>query len=185
MISKICLQCPNKCNAPCTALKILSALYSQKQTELKEKVLGSLRELLNNRDLEPADDIENLANNIIKNKKELNFINTHKIKIGFARSFKAKNINQKPVYAECQKTGGAYTAFIPFNFIITIYQQNVATLSAEQLSNIIYNQLQRIKINNNGPYLSNNGTHCIEGEELSVENSSTKKKSKKNYYTKV
>ena len=126
--------------------------FRRKQHKIEtRKILQELRELLNLHDCEPAEDLKELAESVIdEHQEELGFIKDMEIEIGYVRSFQAKVKDGRLVYADTEKTKHKYTAYLPYDFVITFYEPNVASLNDEQKRILMWHELRHIGIGDRG-----------------------------------
>ena len=146
----ICKNCNRGCAAPCAAIDELMAIYELANTKEKRQRIHGLRKLLGIVDAEPAPDIKKLARKIIKKMPELRHISDFNIKVGYVRSFERKTKEGKALYGDCRKVNKIYGAYIPYDFIITIYEPNIGHLSAEQFKILLWHELKHIGVGDRG-----------------------------------
>ena len=70
--------------------------------------------------------------------------------IGFVESLERKKSNGKIVFADTRLVSGVWTAFCPYNFIITLYIPNVALLDEKQLEILMWHELKHCGVKDNG-----------------------------------
>jgi predicted metallopeptidase len=152
---ELCTRCGKGCgkDESCLALDDLYKLYEVKRKEEKRELLSELRSQLKLVDYEPADDIRELAEKLIIKKPELNFINEFGITIGYARAYEGKKSKGRATFADCRKLNGSYLAYLPYDFLITVYDPNMAILSDNQQKIVVYHELRHIGINQHGLYV--------------------------------
>lgn len=146
----ICKKCNQDCEVPCAALNELFKIYAETRTREKKQLIHNLKKYLNIADAEPSRDLEKNANKIIKKLPELNYIPDFNIKIGYVKSFERKTKSGKATYADCRKVSEVYSAYLPFDFIITFYEMNIGHLSENQLKILMWHELMHIGIGNRG-----------------------------------
>jgi predicted metallopeptidase len=149
---RLCKECGQGCDKDfqCHPLKTLYKVYQEKRVEEKRTIIQRLREKLQLVDYELAPDIEKLAKKIIKKFSRLHFINGYDIKIGYVRSYENKNKNGRATFAECRKVTPPYSAYLPYDFIITVYEPNMAWLSDNQKKIVVYHELRHIGMGRSG-----------------------------------
>jgi predicted metallopeptidase len=150
MNNAVCQKCGIGCKEPCTAIKLLFKIYRELRAEEKTELIKKLRLLLQITDYELADDIRDLAGKIIHRFPELSFIKEFEIRIGYVRSFEAKTSKGREVFAECRKVSGTYQAYLPYDFLITVYEPNMAVLTENQRKIVVYHELKHIEITPKG-----------------------------------
>lgn len=129
---------------------MLYLLYEVKRKEEKREILKNLCSQLQLIDYEPAEDIKEIAEKLISAKPELNFIADFGIQIGYVRAFENKKASRRLVFADCRKINGAYLAYLPFDFIITVYEPNIMHLTDNQRKLVIYHELMHIGVTERG-----------------------------------
>lgn len=67
-----------------------------------------------------------LGERVIDNERSLQWIRQADVRIGFLRSFKEKHSSGKDVFGECIKVNELYEPFCPYDFLIVIYEENIA-----------------------------------------------------------
>lgn len=151
-LPELCERCGRECDedSQCLAIKMLYKLYTEERTAEKREILKELREILELVDYEPAEDIKDLAEKLITSKSELSFINEFNIKVGYVRAYESKTKSGRVTYAECRKINGSYLAYLPFDFVITIYEPNTAWLTDNQIKVVVYHELRHITITERG-----------------------------------
>ncbi len=155
----ICKNCDNECKNPCSAMNTLMQLYIQLREEEKTKTIRDLRKDLALIDYEVADDLKELGEKLIKTMPELYVIRDYDIKIGYVRSYERKRDKGKCVNADCRRVNGTYTAYLPFDFIITFYDPNMYYMTENQKKILMLHELKHIGIGDKGIRLEN---HDIE-----------------------
>lgn len=90
---------------------------------------------------------------------ELNVIRDYNAKIGYVRSFEVKRDKGNQINADCRKVNGTYTAYLPFDFVITFYEPNVYHMSENQKKILMLHELRHIGIGERGFRIEN---HDIE-----------------------
>lgn len=153
--SLICQKCAIGCSDSCAALEVLMKIYIDLRTEEKVGIIKNLRKELSLVDYEVADDLRVLAEKIISAMPELNIIRDYDAKIGYVRSFEAKRDKGKQINADCRKVNGTYTAYLPFDFIITFYDPNIYHMSENQKKILMLHELRHIGIGERGFRIEN------------------------------
>lgn len=148
----ICQKCGQKCEPelPCAALQSLSKLYIDLKTESKTEIVKDLRKQLSLVDYEVADDLRELGEKIITAMPELSVIRDYDAKIGYVRSFEAKKDKGRSINADCRKINGTFTAYLPFDFIVTFYEPNIYHMSENQKKILMLHELRHIGIGERG-----------------------------------
>lgn len=95
---------------------------------------------------------------LLNTHKELEAISTYGVQIAFLSSNKAKKSNGKVVFADCTKVSDRYKWTCPFDYMITVYEPNVAEykFTEEQMDILLWHEMLHIGIDEsskNGPKL--------------------------------
>jgi hypothetical protein len=151
----ICEDCGKGCVFPCGALNKLGKIYIDLRTEEKTQIISDLRKELDIRDYEIADDIRNLGEKVIKAMPELSIIPEFNIKVGYVRSYETKQAKGKQINADCRKVNGTYTAYLPFDFIITFYEPNMGYMNENQKKILMLHELKHIGLGERGLRIEN------------------------------
>lgn len=149
----VCANCIHNehCELPCAAVEQLFRLSREQHKKETKRIIQELRELLNLKDCEPADDLKDLADGVIdEHQDELGFIKDMEIEVGYVRSYQRKIKDGQIIYADTEKTKHKYTAYLPFDFVITFYEPNVAMLNDEQIRILMWHELRHIGIGEKG-----------------------------------
>lgn len=101
-------------------------------------------------DYEIASDLETLAIEVIEEHTELSIITDNDVKIAFVRSSQRKKGKNKIVFADTRKVADVYSAFIPYDFIITFYAPNVEMLDEEQKRILMWHELKHCGVDGKG-----------------------------------
>ena len=98
--------------------------------------------------------LEKTGKKIIKKFEHLNFIDDYDLKIGFVRSYEKKSKSGKMVLGECKKVNEVYQAYIPYDFLIIVYDRNVFDLDENQIKVLLLHELMHITIGPQGPTIA-------------------------------
>jgi DNA-binding Lrp family transcriptional regulator len=152
LMKNICTKCSliKSCEGNCPALDRLFEVYEEMRTEVKTDIIKELRPQLDIKDAETAEDIRELAEQIIKRIPELSIITDFNIKVGYVRSFERKIKDGQVVFGECRKVSKTYGAYLPYDFIITLYEPNIALLTDNQIKILLWHELKHIGIGDRG-----------------------------------
>lgn len=149
---KLCRGCPVKdCGGPCAALEALRDTYRRMRAETRETTLARLRELLEVRDCEPDDGLRRMGEAIIRKVPGMEYIAENGVRVGYAQSLERKRDGGRAVLADCRKVGPSFAAWLPFDFVITVYEPNVAHLTDNQKKLVLLHELKHIGIGLKGP----------------------------------
>lgn len=150
--NNICVQCTEQqnCSGNCSALEALISVCKEEDQQEKGKLIKSYAKDLNIQDCEVAEDIRVLSEKIITAMPELDIIRDWNVKIGYVRSQEAKTDKGRAVNADCRKVTSPYDAYLPFDFIITVYEPNVYYLSENQRKILLLHELKHIGMGEKG-----------------------------------
>jgi len=154
-VRRICNKCVIGCGDSCAALEELLKIYRDLRIEEKTVIIKDLRKELSLVDYEVADDLRVLAEKIILAMPELGIIREFDAKIGYVRSYEVKKDKGKEVNADCRKINGTYTAYLPFDFVITFYENNIYHMSENQKKILMLHELRHIGIGERGFRIEN------------------------------
>ena len=85
---------------------------------------------------------EQMALEIMQEREELQWLRN--VKIGFLASTKEKKSKKRAVLGECIKVQDVYRAFMPYDFIIVMYERNMAGMSDYQKRIVMHHELLHI-----------------------------------------
>ena len=91
-----------------------------------------------------------LGEQVIKDNEDLHWIKECRLRISYVESDKQKVSNGKIVYADCNKVQPLYKAYIPYDFIIRMYEPNVMMLNDDQIKILMYHELLHVGLEDNG-----------------------------------
>lgn len=150
-MSDMCKRCINKkiCDIPCEAYYKLYQIWDEQNEKDKISIIRNLKKQLGVQDAETSRSLKLLAEKIIKKFPEFSFIREWNIKVGYVVSNETKG-GEKIVYADCRKVSTIYKAYLPFDFIITFYEQNTSMLNENQLKILMYHELRHITMGERG-----------------------------------
>lgn len=100
--------------------------------------------------VEMSDLYTRLAENVIREHPDLQWIGKADIAVGFMASDKPKKSNGRLVMGECIRVKDLYRSFCPFDFLIVIYEQNTEYLTDEQMKILLYHELLHVGIDESG-----------------------------------
>ena len=151
----ICEKCGKECEFPCAAIEALLKVYRDLKIESKIGILKNLRKELSLLDYEVADDLKVLGEKLISVMPELHIINDFEAKIGYVRSYEAKRDKGRQINADCRKVNGTYTAYLPYDFVVTFYEPNVYHMTENQKKILMLHELRHIGIGERGFRIEN------------------------------
>lgn len=150
---EVCNSCAHNgyCESACAAVEALYKISREQHKKAARKIIKELREMLNLKDCETADDLAELADRVIdEHSDELGFIKDMGIEVGYVRSYQRRIKDGRIIYADTEKTKHKYTAYLPFDFVITFYEPNVAMLNDEQIEILMWHELRHIGVGEKG-----------------------------------
>lgn len=89
---------------------------------------------------------ESLAQELINNEPELEYIRNSKVRIIYLASNQAKKSGNKVTHGECEKIPAKYRWAIPADFTITLFSPNNEHMSEEQIKILLFHELLHIGI---------------------------------------
>ncbi|MDU4960183.1 MAG: putative metallopeptidase [Sporomusaceae bacterium] len=154
-MNPICEQCLRKaiCKKEKTACAALEALYKIGQEQDRETKAVMIREYTRQIgvfDCEVSPELQKLGEAVIAGMPELAYISTYDIRVGFVLSYESKKSSSKIVAADCRKVTGPYQAYLPFDFIVTFYEPNMAYMTDNQKKVLMLHELKHIGIGPKG-----------------------------------
>ena len=109
-----------------------------------------------------------LAYEVMKQREDLKPLLESGAEIGFIESTERKKSNGKIVFADTRLVKGVWTAFCPYNFLITFYIPNVMLLDEKQIEILMWHELKHCGIKSNGTFYI--VPHDIEDFKLIIKN---------------
>ena len=91
-----------------------------------------------------------LAQEVIREHPDLQWIPDAGISIGYVESDRPKKKNGREVFGECIKVKDLYKCYIPHDFLIVVYVANVSGMSREKLKILLYHELLHVGMTANG-----------------------------------
>lgn len=152
MTCDLCNQCLNNkiCDIDCAAVIALKKVCNNQTTNDKEDLIRGYAKDLDLIMYEIADDLKILAETLIEALPELRTIRDYNPKISYLRSHEQKKSKGKTVFAECRIIKGIYTAYLPFDFIITFYNPSICGMTDNQLKILMLHELKHIGVDLKG-----------------------------------
>jgi len=92
----------------------------------------------------------NLAKHVIKTHADLQWIRQAKVRIGYCASDNEKTKADQLIFADCRKVPDLYKAFIPYDFIICVYEPNAILLDEKQKEILMYHELLHVGLDPSG-----------------------------------
>ena len=142
----LCNKCSNIDNCKteryyCPAVNELFRLYNTGKKVMAAEFIAQHRSMLQQEDAEISPAYEELAERVIDAIPELQFIKELEIKVGYVLSYEPKTNKGYPVYADCQKVKAVHQCFIPYDFLITVYEPHVQEFTRQQLQVLMWHEL--------------------------------------------
>ena len=94
-----------------------------------------------------SDDYTQIGMDLIRSEASLRWIETAEISVGFMSSNLAKTSKGKIVHGQCEKVPEKYKSFIPFDFLVTVYEPNVIDFSPAQIKILLHHELLHVGVN--------------------------------------
>lgn len=150
--AKLCDGCPNidacrETHSYCNAMNELFHVYDDSKKQIAKTFIDEHRAWLSIVDAERSEEYEQLASKVIDATEELHFIKELEIKIGYVKSYEEKVDKGRVIFADCRKVKEIYQCFIPYDFIITVYELNAMLLTPNQMKALLWHELKHIGIN--------------------------------------
>lgn len=155
MQNELCSQCFNKeqCEIECHALLALKQICKIQLVEQKAALTEKYAKEIGLIKFEIAPDLEELGDKVLNHFPEFAHILNSGVRIGYLKSYENKKTNGKITNAECRIIKGVYTAYLPFDFIITFYHPAIFGMTENQLKILMLHELKHIGLNHKGWYL--------------------------------
>ena len=152
MRAVLCESCINieackEARSYCSAMNELFSVYNDSKKQIAKTFIDEHRTWLSIIDAEQCEEYEKIADQVIDGIDELHFIKELDIKVGYVKSYEEKVDKGKVVFADCRKVNEIYQCFIPYDFIITVYEPNAMELTQNQKKALLWHELKHIGIN--------------------------------------
>ena len=85
-----------------------------------------------------------IAESVINAEPELRWIREIGVQIGYLRSFKEKKSGGRLVFGECTKVSELYEPFCPYDFLIVIFEPNIAGFTKKQIQILLHHELLHV-----------------------------------------
>jgi predicted metallopeptidase len=148
----ICSECIylDVCKDLCAAISSIADMIELSDDIKKHEQLAYFKPEIVTDYCETNDDLEILANKIIDKFDRFTFIRDLDISVGYVMSTEKKMKSRNFVYGQCEKISKELKAYLPFDFVITIYEPNYDTLSENQQKVVMLHELQHIEMGDRG-----------------------------------
>ncbi len=134
----------------CNAIEALHKIGDEQDREAKIELIREYARQLNIIEYEVSDELRELGERVIAGMPELSYILEFEIKVGYVLSYEAKKKDGKFIAADCRKVTGTYTAFLPFDFVVTFYEPNMSYMTDNQKKLLMLHELKHIGIGPKG-----------------------------------
>lgn len=96
---------------------------------------------------EQSEEYARVGMDLIREEASLNWIYETGVTVGFMSSNKKKESKGRKVFGQCERIQDKYKAFIPYDFLITVYEPNVINFSPEQIKILLHHELLHVGVN--------------------------------------
>ena len=135
---------------PCKALEALYEIGKEQDRTAKEELIRQYAREIGIIEYEVSAELQQLGEKVIAGMTELAFIKEFGIKVGYVMSYESKKKDGKIVAADCRKVTSAYTAYLPFDFVVTFYNPNMSYMTDNQKKVLMLHELKHIGIGPKG-----------------------------------
>ena len=151
----LCHKCPftDQCEIECPALVALTNVCRNQDTDEKAALIRQYARDIGLIKFEIAPDLEELGERILTAFPEFDLIRSRGVRIGYLKSYEKKQSKGRTVSAECRIIKSVYTAYLPFDFIITFYHSSLYGMSDNQKKILMLHELKHIGLGTKGFYL--------------------------------
>lgn len=111
---------------------------------------------------EQNEDYARIGMELIREEKSLNWILSTGVAVGFMSSNRAKVSKGRAIFGECDRVKDKYRAFIPYDFLITVYEPNVIEFTPKQIRILLHHELLHCGVNSNAEPTYKINPHDIE-----------------------
>ena len=98
---------------------------------------------------EQSEQYANIGAELIRTVPSLRWIEESEISVGYLTSDFKKQANGKIVFGECRKVPAWAAPFIPYDFLITVYDVNCMLFTDEQIRILLHHELLHCGVNMN------------------------------------
>lgn len=146
----ICDNCPLRCDIECNALLEMRKMYRAIRMGQRNSIIRQLRNKLDIIDFEVSKPLEELGTQVISQMRELRELKEFGIRIGYVLSNKAKQEKGSLVLADVRKVTEIYSAYLPFDVVITFYEPNIDYMNDNQKKVVMWHELKHIQVTPKG-----------------------------------
>lgn len=90
---------------------------------------------------EISDKYREMAEDVIRSRSDLQWIDSVGARIGYLTCDDDKHIGEMVVNGECRLVPEIYKVFAPYDFLIILYEPNIAHMRQEQKEILLYHEL--------------------------------------------
>jgi len=101
---------------------------------------------------EQSEQYANIGAELIRTVPSLRWINESEISVGYLTSDFKKTSNGRLVFGECRKVPAWAAPFIPYDFLIIIYEVNIMLFTPEQIKMLLHHELLHIEQSEKGAF---------------------------------
>ena len=101
---------------------------------------------------EQSEQYANIGAELIRMVPSLHWINESEISVGYLTSDFKKTSNGRLVFGECRKVPAWAAPFIPYDFLIIIYEVNIMLFTPEQIKMLLHHELLHIEQSEKGTF---------------------------------
>ena len=91
-----------------------------------------------------TNEFDAIVENLLETENSLAHINELGVTVGIMKSRKEKAVGKKTVYGDCSKVQEKVKEFVPYDFLITIYETNCMKLNPDQMKILLFHELLHI-----------------------------------------
>lgn len=95
---------------------------------------------------EISEEYAEIAAKVIQENEDISWLKDTDVSIGYMSSNKKKRKGGKAVFADCRKVQDRDKRFIPFDFLITVYDPNVCGFTEDQMKILLYHELLHVGV---------------------------------------
>lgn len=154
-MNPVCESCPRKVvckkeKTPCNALEALYKIGQEQDQQAKTELIREYARQISVIDYEISEELRQLGEKVIAGMPELSYIQSYDIKVGYVLSYESKKKDRKITAADCRKVTGPYKAYLPFDFLVTFYEPNIAYMTENQKKVLMLHELKHVGIGPKG-----------------------------------
>lgn len=99
---------------------------------------------------EQSDIYAQIGEDLIDTVQSLRWIRESEITVGYLSSDLRKTVNGKTVFGECRKVPAWAAPFIPYDFLVVVYEANCVDFTEAQIKILLHHELLHIGISEKG-----------------------------------